>query len=587
MNQKLINILEWLARRRDTLSCHPSDALATQGRLSLYLSQSSPSSLGSFVSVLCHKPPSDTKILWSTAARAFVVWVGTALTMASLSGMTMNRSLAANPPHWIDALRSRLAPHPLLCCIIAALVPRLLVALCMRTYYAPDEVFQYIEQAHRLVYHQGFVPWEFQVGLRSWLIPLVLALPMEIARWITPAPLLGLVLIRVLCAIASLSIVWCAARWGQLFYDIRGAWIAGMLTAIWPDLWLMAPHPLEEALAAYTMVPALHLAILNRRSPSLRPVIASGFLLGASFVLREQLAPAIAIIGIYLCGRAVKNWVFALGTALLPVIAVGVLDWLSWGEMFRSLWANPYLNLVVGIAGSYFDSSPPVYYLLNLLYLWLWGTIAMVSLTWRGARKLPIAGLAALVIIVEHSVLAHKELRFIFPAIALLVPLAGVGLAHVWQPGAIRRNGLILALLLTGPYMSPAFFMMLRWQESASALYTKLAAHNPCVVAIESWDRGFWPIMPVFKETRFTDATGADYADAIVARSGSIGIPTSFTLGACAPESWMPFKGSQPSTCFWTRPSSFCQPRRAPPFTLVYPPAAHAFVIRDRLVPAP
>ncbi len=473
-----------------------------------------------------------------------------------------------------------------MCCVAVALVPRLLVALCMRTYYAPDELFQYIEQAHRLVFRQGFVPWEFQVGLRSWLIPLLLALPMETARFFSPSPLPGLLLIRVLCSLASLSIVWCAVRWGQLWHGMRGAWMAGMLTAIWPDLWLMAPHPLEEALATYTLVPALHLAILHRRSPRLGRVLAAGFLLGSSFVLRAQLAPAIAIVGIYLCGRVAKTWVFALGMALLPVLVAGGLDWLSWGEPFRSFWLNPYLNLVVGIARNYFDSASPAYYPLNLLYGWLWGTIPLVWLAWRGAKAVPIAAMVALTIIAEHSLIGHKELRFIFPAIVLLVVLAGLGLGGVWRPDAAWRNSLIVALLLTGPYLSPPFFMTLRWQESASRLYTKLAEHDPCLVAIESWDRGFWPIMPVFGgETRFTDATRADYADAIVARRGTIGIPASFRLGACAPESWIPFKPPRPSICFWTRPASFCQPGRAPPFILVYPPAARAFVIRDRLAP--
>lgn len=501
-------------------------------------------------------------------------------------------SLGSNGMVWADGVRSRLAPHPLMSCVVVALVPRLVVALCMRTYYAPDELFQYIEQAHRLVFRQGFVPWEFQVGLRSWLIPLLLALPMEIAHVFSPAPLPGLLLIRVLCSLASLSIVWCAVRWGQAWHGMRGAWIAGMLTAIWPDLWLMAPHPLEEALATYTLVPALHLAILHRRSPRLRHVLTTGFLLGSSFVLREQLAPAIALVGIYLCGRVAKNWVFALGMALLPVLAVGMLDWLSWGEPFRSFWLNPYLNLVVGIAKNYFDSSSPAYYPLNLLYGWLWGTVPLLWLAWRGAKEVPIAALVAVAIIAEHSVIGHKELRFIFPAIVLLVILAGVGLAGLgpagaWQPRGARRNILILALLLTGPSMSPPFLMTLRWQESASRLYTTLAEHHPCLVAIGTWDRGFWPIMPVFDgETRFTDATGIDYADAIVARRGTVGIPASFRLGACAAESWIPFKPPRPSICFWTRPASFCQPSRAPPFILVYPPAARAFVIRDRLAPS-
>ena len=35
----------------------------------------------------------------------------------------------------------------------------------------PDEVFQYLEQAHRLVYGYGFVPWEYRFARRNWLLP--------------------------------------------------------------------------------------------------------------------------------------------------------------------------------------------------------------------------------------------------------------------------------------------------------------------------------------------------------------------------------------------------------------------------------
>ncbi|OYV32072.1 MAG: hypothetical protein B7Z81_13345 [Acidocella sp. 20-61-6] len=47
---------------------------------------------------------------------------------------------------------------------------RLAVALWFPNVIAFDEVYQYLEPAHRLVFGQGFVPWEFQVGLRSWLM---------------------------------------------------------------------------------------------------------------------------------------------------------------------------------------------------------------------------------------------------------------------------------------------------------------------------------------------------------------------------------------------------------------------------------
>ena len=50
----------------------------------------------------------------------------------------------------------------------------------------PDESIQYLEQAHRLVFGYGVVPWEFRYFIRSWLIPLGLAGPMQVGEWIAP-----------------------------------------------------------------------------------------------------------------------------------------------------------------------------------------------------------------------------------------------------------------------------------------------------------------------------------------------------------------------------------------------------------------
>ncbi len=474
-----------------------------------------------------------------------------------------------------------------------ALAIRLFIALEFPNYYASDEVFQYIEQAHRLVFGQGFVPWEFQVGLRSWVIPLLLAGPMALAHWFAPEPVAGLVLIRVLLCIASLPIVWCAAKWGGRFHGIQGAWIAGLATAIWPDLWLMAPHPLEEALSADLLVPAIYLVEASRGGKNLRHVAVAGFLLGLIFALRVQLAPAVAVAGIYLCGRDARRWLLALPLAAVPVLCAGLLDWFTWGEMFRSFWMNIYLNIVLGVARNYFDSSPPSYYALNLLYDWLWGALFVAYFAWLGARKLPVAGLAALVTIAVHCCIAHKELRFIFPAMALLVPLAGVGLAGVCANRQMWQKALLTAGLLTGPYMSPLLYMMLPWQDNAFRLYSELAARHPCVVSIQDWNRGFWPILPVFDAaTRFTGETAAASAggvepDAIVAAEGMAGIPPGFTRQSCAPESWIPFKQRNPDVCFWTRAVSSCQAGPVAPFVLVYPPAVKAFIIRDRLTDQP
>ncbi len=49
------------------------------------------------------------------------------------------------------------------------LIVRVLVAFVSDNIYHPDEVFQVLEQAHRLVFGYGIVPWEYRFGTRSWM----------------------------------------------------------------------------------------------------------------------------------------------------------------------------------------------------------------------------------------------------------------------------------------------------------------------------------------------------------------------------------------------------------------------------------
>src|SRR4029077_13014106 len=76
-----------------------------------------------------------------------------------------------------------------------------------------DEVFQSTEQAHRLVYGYGLVPWEFQLGARSWLLPGVIAGLLELARLIGDGPDYYLPLIAAVFAGLAAAPVYCCFQW--------------------------------------------------------------------------------------------------------------------------------------------------------------------------------------------------------------------------------------------------------------------------------------------------------------------------------------------------------------------------------------
>src|SRR5947208_15464666 len=99
--------------------------------------------------------------------------------------------VASRTPSVADALPRReraLAIAALLGLLAVAIGLRLYPVLVVPSINRWDEVFQVTEPAHRLVYGYGLVPWEFQLGMRSWLLPGAVAAIMQFSRLIGEGP---------------------------------------------------------------------------------------------------------------------------------------------------------------------------------------------------------------------------------------------------------------------------------------------------------------------------------------------------------------------------------------------------------------
>jgi hypothetical protein len=67
--------------------------------------------------------------------------------------------------------------------ILLALGLSLRVWLCFHDdgIYWPDEIYQSLEPAHRLVFGYGLIPWEFAEGARNWAFPGLVAALLKVA----------------------------------------------------------------------------------------------------------------------------------------------------------------------------------------------------------------------------------------------------------------------------------------------------------------------------------------------------------------------------------------------------------------------
>ena len=302
----------------------------------------------------------------------------------------------------------------------------------------PDEIFQTSEQAHRLVFGSGLIPWEFQLGVRSWLLPGIIAGLMEVSRIVGDGPDYYIPLVAISCAaLASLPVV-CCFLWGRRLFGLSGGLMAGAVVAVAAELVYFGARTLCEVLAGHLLVAALYMLEPGYRVTSRWRLFASGALLGVVLVLRIQLGPAVAVVALWTNWRAARERAPAmLAGAAAVLAAAGILDTLTLGYPLASVWRYVVYNVYYGVSST-FGAEAWDFYLRG--ELGVWGPVSglLLLLAILGARRMPLLLIAAITILAVHSSIAHKEYRFIYPAVLLIIVLAGIGLAQIVTSGMRR-----------------------------------------------------------------------------------------------------------------------------------------------------
>src|SRR5579864_2618523 len=163
-------------------------------------------------------------------------------------------STAAKPCDTHHLARTSWRLYSLVAILLLAAALRLPLATFWPNVHHPDEIFQYLEPAWRMLGNDSIVTWEWRYGMRGWLLPTLMAGPVAIGDWIAPGGTVAFALPRVLVAIASLSIVTSAWAFGARVSRTH-AILAGFVAAIWFDLVYFAPHTLGEPVATAVIVP--------------------------------------------------------------------------------------------------------------------------------------------------------------------------------------------------------------------------------------------------------------------------------------------------------------------------------------------
>lgn len=309
--------------------------------------------------------------------------------------------------------------------LILAFGLRILVAQWADIPLHPDETFQYLEQAHRLVYDYGVIPWEYVFGIRSWFIPLCLAGILWMGQGLgLDEPWLYIPFVKVVLCLISLTLPVGMYRLTQVVWNERAAILAFLLGCFWHHFVYTAHKPMPGVLAAYGLV-WLILWMVQPRSRA--RLFGFGFLMGLIFMLRYQLVPVLGLLWLVSLYRLRK----AAGPILLGnVVALclaGVLDQIFWGGFLSSYIDNFRLNFSYDVAST-FGRTELLFYVKKMGVdtggLVLVGMVGMILL-WP--RLWPVIG-ALIVGVLAFHIPAHKEFRFVLwvmPFVLIAVAVAG------------------------------------------------------------------------------------------------------------------------------------------------------------------
>lgn len=322
--------------------------------------------------------------------------------------------------------------------------------------YHPDELFQYLEQSHRLLFGNGMVPWEYRYGMRSWLLPLLISGPMAVGDWIAPHSALYLLLPRAGAVLLSMAVVWSAWIFGRRHSMTHGL-IAAAVMAFWAEQVQNAPQLLTETFSLALILPS---AALLAQEASLRRTLLAGFLLGMAAILRMQYLPAIGVVALATAVRHPRDIAPLLIGGAIAIVLGAIVD-IAMGQIPYG-WMAEYFrqNIVLHRAENYGIAAIWAYPI-SVAATSGWWIAAILPLAMIGMRAEPTLARMALVNLLIHMAIGHKEYRFILLTTASLTLLAALGSATLVATAVRFRPTLRIA--------APAA-ALLAWATASAAL---------------------------------------------------------------------------------------------------------------------
>ncbi|KAK7207622.1 Alg9-like mannosyltransferase family-domain-containing protein [Myxozyma melibiosi] len=326
---------------------------------------------------------------------------------------------------------------------------RIVNALITTTYFQPDEFWQSLEPAHLAVFRYGYLTWEWRSALRSFAHPLIFTVIYQVSEWLDLGAAGVIYGPKVVQAVFAALSDYATYKLANRLYGDRIARITLFCTITSVFNFFVSVRTFSNSLESTICVCALNFWPLKESA-------------GPNVMRRYFFALVLAAIACVLRPTNVLIWMY-LGAVLIykqpsaRLIVIAVLvgtSILGFNAKIDAYFYGgpvfPLLNFlkfnVVESLSSFYGVNGKLYYLIEALpqLLILFTPFALHGLY---LCRSTVLAQACVFVIVAYSLIAHKEVRFIFPLLSAFHIFTAVSIESLRIPYKPRAKTAALVLI--------------------------------------------------------------------------------------------------------------------------------------------
>lgn len=318
---------------------------------------------------------------------------------------------------------------------IKLLAFRFLVALCTFSASHPDELWQFHEPAHTVVFNRGHYTWDWRAGIRSFLFPLPLIFFFQIAKLAggrAEAFLVHYAPILIKAAWAALTDLFTIKLSEKYFGDSAGKW-ALLFTLSNPAQANYGTRALSNSVETALCAVVAYFWPMRRKEWSRSRWIVCLLVLGLCCLVRisaiQMFLPASLFLFLYAPNalEVVSLTIPLMASVILFGIAV---DSFFYGKFTVSWWNFFQWNVLQNVSSQF--GVEPAYFYFKTVQCELFKTsipfilLGLSTSIWKFKCFGPFF-IFVLPYFILSSIQPHKEHRFLLPILPILLAYASLG----------------------------------------------------------------------------------------------------------------------------------------------------------------